>query len=396
MIQGTASKIRLKYAVQLRGERAEGDKDVRPYIGLEHIESGTGRLIAEVEEQGENTLIGESLCNVFKPNDVLFGKLRPYLAKTWVANFEGRCTTELLVMKPVNFEPTYLKYVFLSEDFIKAVDAMTFGSKMPRADWDSIGSQYIYYPTLEYQRAIANYLDRETAHIDSLIQAKKNLLVVLAEKRQALITQAVTQGLNPVVKLKPSGVDWLGEVPEHWEVKKLKYVADLKSGEFITAESIAEEGMYPVYGGNGLRGYTSEKTHSGQFVLIGRQGALCGNINYAYGDFWASEHAVVCRMLGNDNVTWLGELLRIMNLNQYSISAAQPGLSVEVIKNLSLPVPPIKEQTNIADYISRDLSKLDKLQMATQDSIDLLKERRSALITAAVTGQIGIVKDYVD
>ena len=129
-------------------------------------------------------------------------------------------------------------------------------------------------------------------------------------------------------KYKASGVEWLGEVPEGWVTCALKRLVRMQSGESITAESIEETGAYPVYGGNGLRGFTSEFTHSGNYVLIGRQGALCGNINYASEKFWASEHAVVATPIKPVDSFWLGEMLRNMNLNQYSIAAAQPGLSV--------------------------------------------------------------------
>ena len=119
---------------------------------------------------------------------------------------------------------------------------------------------------------------------------------------------------------KDSGVAWLGEVPEHWNVCALKRVVGMQSGESITGESIEDVGEYSVFGGNGLRGYTGTYTHEGHYVLIGRQGALCGNINYGTGRFWASEHAVVVTPLRDVHVTWLGELLRAMNLNQYSVA----------------------------------------------------------------------------
>ncbi|WP_416638112.1 restriction endonuclease subunit S [Pseudomonas sp. OHS18] len=131
-----------------------------------------------------------------------------------------------------------------------------------------------------------------------------------------------------------------GQYPRHWTSQKLKYVASLQSGEGITSDDISDVGEYPVYGGNGVRGYTSSYTHDGTYPLIGRQGALCGNINYASGKFWASEHAVVVSVHRNYVARWLGEVLRSMNLNQYSQSAAQPGISVEVIENLPIPVPP--------------------------------------------------------
>ena len=143
---------RLKYVVSLRRSRVEGAADDRPYIGLENIESSTGRLIGETAATDESALSasGESgsLSNTFEPGDVLFGKLRPYLAKAWVAAFPGRCTTELLVMQPVETESRFLRYVCLSRDFIDAVDASTFGSKMPRADWDFIGNMPIPVPPL--------------------------------------------------------------------------------------------------------------------------------------------------------------------------------------------------------------------------------------------------------
>ena len=117
-------------------------------------------------------------------------------------------------------------------------------------------------------------------------------------------------------RYKPSGVEWLGDVPEHWEVTRLSYVASLKSGENITSEMIAEGGEYPVYGGNGRRGHYHKFTHRGHYALIGRQGALCGNINYASGKFWASEHALVVSPLKEFALVWMGELLRAMNLGR--------------------------------------------------------------------------------
>lgn len=179
--------------------------------------------------------------------------------------------------------------------------------------------------------------------------------------------------------------NWIDVIPPHWERKKLKYVASLKSGDAITSDSIAESGEYPVFGGNGIRGYTSAYTHCGKYVLIGRQGALCGNINYASGCFWASEHAVVVEIMSDGEVIWLGELLRSMNLNQYSQSAAQPGIAVDVISNLEIPVPPPPDQRDIAHYIERETARLDELGATKERLLDLLAEKRQALITHAVT-----------
>ena len=141
-------------------------------------------------------------------------------------------------------------------------------------------------PPIDEQAAIVRYLDHADEQIQRYIKAKGRLIALLEEQRQALVHQAVTRGLDPGAKLKDSGVEWLGEVPEHWGVQKLKTVCGMKSGEGITAFSIESEGKYPVYGGNGLRGYASEFTHDGDYILIGRQGALCGNVHVARGQFW--------------------------------------------------------------------------------------------------------------
>jgi len=186
-------------------------------------------------------------------------------------------------------------------------------------------------------------------------------------------------------KYKPSGVEWLGDVPEHWGVKRLKHLVMLKSGEGITVDDIEESGEYPVYGGNGFRGYAINFTHDGHFVLIGRQGALCGNINYAKGKFWASEHAVVATPWKPLATIWLGELLRLMNLNQYSISAAQPGLAIDRIKELHLPVPSLSEQQAISAFLDLETGRIDALIAKKQRLLELLAEQRTALISHAVT-----------
>jgi len=180
------------------------------------------------------------------------------------------------------------------------------------------------------------------------------------------------------------GLEWIETIPDGWQKRRLKHVASLKSGDGITTEDIEAEGPYPVYGGNGLRGYSTAYTHDGDFVLIGRQGALCGNINFASGKFWASEHAVVATPVMKIATRWLGELLRIMNLNQYSISAAQPGLAIERINDLHLPVPPLPLQKAIASYLDKETARIDALISKKERQIELLQEKRQAIITRAV------------
>ncbi len=184
---------------------------------------------------------------------------------------------------------------------------------------------------------------------------------------------------------KDSGIEWLGEVPNEWRVVKLSYKIKLASGDTLTANDIEPIGQYAVYGGNGLRGYTKNYNCDGSYILIGRQGALCGNINLAKGRFFATEHAVVVYPYEEFNITFLSGFLEFMDLGQYSVSAAQPGLSVDRINALHILVPPINEQTRIGKFLDHETAQIDTLIEKQQTLIQLLKEKRQAVISHAVT-----------
>ena len=336
-----------------------------------------------------------SSYNAFEEGDIVLAKVTPCFENGNIAvaqNLEGGKgfgSSELFVIRPKTVNRKFLFYYFQSSAFKQEGEAsMTGAGGLKRVSPDLLRQHHLPCPDGETQRLIADYLDRETARIDALVAEKEKMLALLEEKRGALISRAVARGLDENAPLKPSGLDWLRDIPAHWKTKKLKHVASLKSGETITADSISDTGDYPVYGGNGFRGFTSGYTHVGDYVLVGRQGALCGNINYASGQFWASEHAVVTTIKMEDDFFWLGELLRFMNLNQYSQSAAQPGISVEVVENLKIPVPPVAEQIQIATYMKKESDYIDTIREEVSKTTALLKERRAALITAAVTGQV--------
>lgn len=140
------------------------------------------------------------------------------------------------------------------------------------------------------------------------------------------------------------------EIPESWEWARIGSVFNLQAGKNITSADISDTeffGSFPCYGGNGLRGYVDHYNRDGYFPLIGRQGALCGNINFAQGKFYATEHAVVVESFGGTDVTWAGLFLEAMNLNQYATATAQPGLAVANINKLLIPIPPVPEQIRI-------------------------------------------------
>lgn len=174
----------------------------------------------------------------------------------------------------------------------------------------------------------------------------------------------------------------LGLIPEDWEVKRLGEICThFKSGITITSKDIHEDGLYPVYGGNGLRGYANTFTHDGSYILIGRQGALCGNVNYVDGKNYISEHAIAVQT--NENMQWLKYKLENWNLNRFSESSAQPGLSVEKLVRYKLSVPTLKEQNKIADILSLWDTAIEK-QTALIEKLTLHKR---GLMQQLLTGK---------
>ena len=406
---------RLKHVVALRRSRDDGAQEASPYIGLENIESATGRLVGESDSPDRPTPLstggGESLSNVFEPGDVLFGKLRPYLAKAWVATFPGRCTTELLVMQPVAAEARFLRYVLLSPEFIDAVDASTFGSKMPRADWDTIGNMAVPVPQPSQQRAIADYLDRETGRLDRLVAAKERVLGLLAEKRRALITRAVTRGLDPSAPLRPSGVPWLGPIPAHWHVSKIAYFAKVGNGSTPARDNLDfwSGGDYPWLNSSVVN--QEEVTAADQFVtaaalsgchlprvppgsvLIGitGQGKTRGMAAVLRFEATINQHLA---FITTDPRSALPEYLRLVFVAAYgymrdesdSGGSTKGAITCEQLSQFRVPGPPLQEQQTIVAHITAETAKLDAMRAAIERTIALLTERRAALIAAAVTG----------
>lgn len=255
---------------------------------------------------------------------------------------------------------------------------------------EKLANTPIILPPLTEQRTIASYLDQKVGQIDALISEKEKMVEDLKAYRSSLITETVTKGLDKEVEMKDSGVEWIGKMPKDWKLLKLKRIVNLKSGTTLTSDRILDEGKYQVFGGNGPRGYIDDYTNEGNFVLIGRQGALCGNINYANGKFWATEHAIICYPLKDIDTIWLGETLRAMNLNQYSISAAQPGLAVERINELLIPTPSISEQKEISSYLKLRIIQIESAISEQEHQLSDLKSYKSSLITEAVTGKIDL------
>jgi type I restriction enzyme S subunit len=386
---------KLKFWVSLINEKEEDATIFDFKISLDIIEKFTGKLIS-----GEATF--EGLGSKFQAGDVLFNKLRPYLAKAVLAEKDGIAVSELLVLRPQNLSGKFLLYRVLASDFLSIVDGSTNGAKMPRANWDFIGNLKLAKPPLPEQTAIAAYLDRKTAQIDQSIAEKERLIELFREERQAIINHAVTKGIRPGAKMKPSGVEWIGDVPEGWKITMLKYLFTYEKGKnaaTYTQEFIADHlGEFPVYSGQteneGVLGRISTFDYNFETVLfVTTVGAKAMTLRQLHGKFSLSQNCalIVARDQNVSGRFFYYYLQCHFDYEKGRISLImQPSLRFEDLNSYRVICPPFEEQKEIANYLDQKTAQIDTAISGIRQEIALLQEYRQALIFEAVTGKIDV------
>jgi len=275
------------------------------------------------------------------------------------------------------------------------IGMLASGGGQPNISKEVITNLLVPAPPKKEQEAIATFLDRETSRLDALISEQRRLIDLLREKRSALISHAVTKGLDPNVPMKDSGVEWLGMVPEHWDVVPLKWYSRCSSGDGLVSEDYElgemDKSFIPVVGGNGPMGYTTSANIEQEVLVVGRVGALCGNVHVVSPPAWVTDNALVLRPNSDkfDN-RYLAHILRFRNLNDIAAKTAQPLITGTQVRSQLIPRPSLIEQLKIVTYLDQQTTRMDALISEAERSISLLQERRSALITAAVTGKIDV------
>ena len=311
-------------------------------------------------------------------------------------------------MRALDVEPRFLLYVLLQPSFIDAVNSSTYGSKMPRAEWDFIGSVRVPVPPRKVQRAVADFLDRATARLDALLAAKQRVLDLLAEKRKAIIATAVTRGLDPKVKLRDSGVPWLGEIPSHWRstrVGRLFRQSKMLGFPDLTVLSVYREfGVIERASRDDNANRVPDDLSKYQLVEVGdlvinKMKAWQGSLGVSDFRGITSPDYVVFRPIHSEDPRFLHSMLRMPQLTTVYLSISngirinQWRIEPERFASVEVFLPSLEEQRAIVDHIARETAKLDAVRAATERTIALLKERRSALIAAAVTGQIDLTTE---
>jgi len=301
------------------------------------------------------------------------------------------------------FEPRFVAYALNATDYAPWIE----GSTRDKLTQDKMGSIVLPTPPLAEQHVIADFLDHETARIDGLIAAKQRLLDLLAEKRKAIIATAVTRGLDPKGKRRESGVPWLGEMPSHWELRRAKYLFRQSALPVAIGDEIVtcfRDGQVTLRRNRREEGFTNadlevgyQGIRQGQLVLHSMD-AFAGAIGVSDSDGRCSPEYIICDPLDGVVVVpeYFGPLLRTMALAGFiqascpAVRERAPRIRFNDFGEMSLPVPPEQEQRAIVDHIAREIARLDAVRTATERTIALLKERRTALIAAAVIGQLDL------
>ncbi|HCU25013.1 MAG TPA: restriction endonuclease subunit S [Deltaproteobacteria bacterium] len=290
--------------------------------------------------------------------------------------------------------PKFLYYFCCSIPF----NFFQYGSAVPSMTQKDIYAMTVPTPHLSEQTFIAAFLDRETAKIDALIAEQQRLIELLKEKRQAVISHAVTKGLNPQVPMKPSGIEWIGDVPEHWEVGPVKRFCTFYDGRRIplsAEERCKRRGEIPYYGASGIIDWIDEFIFEEDLVLVSEDGANLINratpiAFVATGKYWVNNHAHILKPLDNNLIFW-AECIEVIDLSPIVTGSAQPKLTAEALSNLKIVVPPSEaERAAVQKHIIPLTEEMDELTKQAQHAIELLQERRTALISAAVTGKIDV------
>lgn len=257
-------------------------------------------------------------------------------------------------------------------------------------------------PNYDQQTLIANFLDQKTAQIDAAIAIKEQQIELLKERKQIIIQQAVTQGLDPNAPMKDSGVEWIGQIPEHWEMMSLRYAFNFLNNKRIPLSAVEREGKqgeYPYYGASGIIDYVNDYIFEEELILIAEDGAnlLSKSTPLAFvatGKYWVNNHAHIIKPKFIGFKYW-AELLSSLDYTVYISGAAQPKLTRDNLASVRVPVPPLVEIDGVIHYINSvepDLNRAIKLQ---EKQIQKLKEYKTTLINSAVTGKIKITPEML-
>lgn len=360
-------------------------------LSVSHLTGVTPRSQKNVTMFKAASYVGSKLC---RPGDIIVNTLWAWMAALGATQYDGIVSPAYGVYRPQNadsFNPAYLDYLLRTRAYVAEYIGRSTGIRASRLRLypDQFLDITLIQPPRPEQDQIVSYLRAQDAHIARFIKAKRDLIGLLTEQKLCIIDQAVTRGLDASVKLKPSGIDWPGKVPEHWRVERLKWVCRFTYGDSLP-DNHRRPGEIPVYGSNGQVGSHDRSNAIGPCIVIGRKGSF-GKVNYSDHDLFAIDTTFyVDRNSSKANIRWLYYLLVWCRLDRISKDSAVPGLDRTDAYNTIVPVCDVPEQERIAAKLDKDTAEVDVAIAGLEDEIRLIREYRDRLISDVVTGQLDV------
>lgn len=408
MVSKHENKIRLKYLCSINDEALSESTDFD--LEIKYIDIGNVNANGEIDSI-TTYKFGEAPSRarrVVRKGDTIISTVRTYLQAITTIESEISnliVSTGFAVVRPLKgvLDFRFCKYALRQSDFLAEVQKRSVGINYPAINSSDLGDIYVFVPPIEEQERIANYLDVELERIDSLIRLKQKQLQYLSEKRISYITKVITKGVNPKVKLKASGIEWLGEIPEHWEVERSKWLfrernersqtgeEELLTVSHLTGVTPRSEKEVYMFEAESTEGY--KLSYKGDLVIntlwawMGAMGVnkTFGIVSPAYHVYKISEKLVpgfvdaIVRL-----PLFASEVIRYSK----GVWSSRLRLYPDGLYEIYFPVPPRYEQNEIMNYISTEMKKIDEVERFTNFTLELLKEKRTALINAVVTGQV--------
>lgn len=324
--------------------------------------------------------------------DTIVSTVRTYLKAVYFVDRDSEeliCSTGFAVLTPrTGTEPKFISYLCQSSAFTDRVTADSVGIAYPAIAENRLGAFQFAIPPLQEQSAIVRFLEHADARIRRAVSAKRRLIALLNEEKQDVIHRAVTRGLDLGVPLKPSGVEWLGDVPAHWDIRRLKWALRLQRGYDLPQEKRLP-GPYPVVSSGGIIDTHHEYRTEGPGVVMGRYGSTEA-VFFITENFWPHNTSLFVTDFQGNLPQWGYYLLRAISKGDYSGKSAVPGINRKDLFEISVPVPPIKDQMRIVPFLIAAEDQNHLRIVAAQKEIDLLLEFRTRLIADVVTGKFDV------
>jgi type I restriction enzyme S subunit len=345
-----------------------------------------------------NKLFTKEITKKSSVGDILFS-VRGSVGEINWSDIEYCIGRGLCSITPIELVDKYLwYYLHNSKEYFLSISV---GSTFVSVNTDDIKNHYSPLPPLNEQKQIVEYLDENTSSIDTLIQSKEKKISLLKEKRTSLINKVVTKGLNPDVEMKDSGVEWIGEIPIHWEVIKTYIITKNLDGKRVPLNSEQRgnmEGHYPYWGSNGVVDYINDYIFDEEIVLVGEDGSPFFDKYKPVSFFvnekvWVNNHIHILKTRDRIIPKYLTHSFNVVDYKEYISGSTRDKLTQTDLSRIPHCVPPISEQKQIVQYLDRETELIDKTVSIEHRKIELLKEYKQSLISEVITGKRKVVSD---